>query len=209
MSGSHDVVRKLSVLLLAIAVAGCGAGPAGEQGAPAAGTETETETENLQPPFTAEQIRDEWTPGLTIVFHFLFPDREERHRWTVVEADAEAVLIQYLPLDEQGQPAGPPEHAPSRWTELRDHALFPAVDARRERVSRETALGTFDGWLYTVHDPRAETMSRYFFADELPGAPLWMETRSGEQLLLSLSQIARQRLPGPPEADPETAPEQG
>ena len=202
MSGRHDGVWKLAAPLLVITIVGCGAGPAGEQAAPAPAAETET----LEPPFTAEQIRDEWTPGLTIVFHFLFPDRQEWHRWTVVEADADGAVIQYLPLDDQGQPAGPPEQSPSRWTELRDHALFPAADARRERVSRETPLGTFEGWLYTVHDPQAETMSRYFFADELPGAPVWMETLSGESVILTLYQVARQHLPAPSAAGPETAP---
>ena len=186
-----------------VAVLGCGGEQAGEPVPPAPAAET------LEPPFTAEQIRDEWQPGLTIVFHFLFPDRQEWQRWTVVEADAETAVIQYLRLDGQGQPAGPPEHAPSRWVELRDHALFPAADARRERVSRETALGTFEGWLYTVNDPRAETTSSFFFADELPGAPLWMETRSGEQATLTLNQIARQRLPAPQPAGPETAPAPG
>ena len=180
-------------------------GCAGEPAPP----EPATETRTLEPPFTAEQIRDEWQPGLTIVFHFLFPDRQEWQRWTVVEADAETAVIQYLPLDAQGQPAGPPEHAPSRWVELRDHALFPAADARRERVSRETALGTFEGWLYTVDDSGAETTSSFFFADELPGAPLWMETRSGERPMLTLNQIARQRLPEPPAAGPETTPAPG
>lgn len=190
--------RRSAAALLLAALAGCGGEPVEE--APPLAAET------LEPPFTAEQIRDEWTPGLTLVLHFLFEQRQEWQRWTVVEADADGAVIQYQPLDEQGRPAGPPERAPSLWRELRDHALFPAAEARRERTRRETALGTFDGWLYTVEDPRVETLTVYFFADELPGAPLWMEARSGERRLLTLNQIARQRLPAPPAGGPETAP---
>ena len=204
MIDSYSVVRRWALLAAMVSVVGCAAEPPGEEAPPAPTKEAAAET--LEPPFTAEQIRDEWTPGLTIVFSFVFPDRGEFQRWTVVEADDERAVIQYLPLDDRGQPIGPPEHSPSRWTELRDHALFPAADATRERVSRETVLGTFEGWLYEVRDPEKQTLSRFFFADELPGAPIWMETRSGENAMLTLNQVARQRLPAPPAAGPETAP---
>lgn len=192
-------VRRWAALAALLPIIACAPEPAAEEPPPAA-------AETLPAPFTAEQIRGEWTPGLTIVFHFNFPDRQEWQRWTVVEADADTAVIEYLPLDARGQPVATPQRAPSRWTELRDHALFPAAEARRERVDRETVLGRFEGWLYTVRDPRAETMSRYFFADELPGAPLWMETRQAQEVLLTLNQIARQRLAGPPAGDPGTAP---
>jgi hypothetical protein len=43
----------------------------------------------------------------------------------------------------------------------------------------------------------------------LPGAPVWMQTRSGEEVILTVNQVARQHLAGPPAVDPETAPEQG
>ncbi len=204
MTKSYSVVRRWAVLAAVVAAIGCAAERAVEEAPPV----PVAETDNLAPPFTAEQIRAEWTPGLTIVFSFVFPDRQEWQRWTVVEADDERALIQYLPLDDQGQPTGPPDHSPSRWTELRDHALFPAAGAQRERVSRETILGPLEGWLYEVQDSEAGTMSRFFFADELPGAPIWMETRSGEDVLLTLNQVARQRLPVPPAAGPETAPGQ-
>ena len=102
-----------------------------------------------------------------------------------------------------------PQRAPSAWTDLRNHALFAAAEARRERTSRETAFGLLEGWLYEVHDPQAETMTRFFFADDLPGAPVWMETTSGESVMLTVNQIARQNLAGPPADDPETAPAPG
>ena len=207
----HSADRLLIVILLLMPLLGCAAEPAVEEEAPpTAAAESEAlAADSLTPPFTADQIRDEWAPGLTIVFHFNFPDRQEWQRWTVVEADSEGAVIEYLPLDSQGKPTGEPQRAPSGWGELRDHALFPAADARRERVSRKTALGELEGWLYRVRDPLTEVASEFFFADELPGAPVWMESRSGETAMLTLNQIARQRLGGAPAAGPETAPAPG
>jgi hypothetical protein len=191
-----------------IAVVGCGAEPV-EQAPPAPEPEPAAAAESLEVPFTAEQIRDEWRPGLTLVLHFNYPDRQEWQRWTVLAADADGAEIAYLPLDAQGQPAGMAERAPSSWVDLRDHALFPAAEARRERASRETAFGELEGWLYRVHDPQAESVTEFFFADDLPGAPVWMETRSGEQVILTVNQIARQQLAGEPADGPETAPAPG
>lgn len=194
-----------TVLTALIALVGCAGEPVAEEPpAPAA-----TAAETLEVPFTAEQIRDEWRPGLTLVLHFAYPDRQEWQRWTVLTADEEGAEIAYLPLDDQGQPLGSAERAPSRWTELRDHALFPAAESRRERARRETVLGELEGWLYRVHDPERETVTEFFFADELPGAPVWMQTRSGERVLLTVNQIARQQLAAPPPGGPETVPAPG
>jgi hypothetical protein len=201
----HFGKRGWTILLALLALAACGTEPASE----APGPDPAAVAETLAVPFTAEQIRDEWTPGLTIVFHFNFPDRQQWQRWTVVAADADGAMIEYQDLDAQGQPVAPPQRAPSRWDELRDHALFPAAEARRERVSHETVLGQLEGWLYEVDDPQTETVKKLFFADELPGAPVWMETRRGEEIQLTLNQIARQHLAGPPAGDPRTAPEPG
>ncbi len=205
MTSRHPGNRRWAVLLALIPLVGCAAEPPSEEPpAPVA-----VETESLELPFTAEQIRDEWTPGFTLVLHFSFPDREEWQRWTVVGADADGAEIEYQALDAEGQPTAPPERARSRWGDLRDHARFPAAESRRERASRETVLGELAGWLYKVHDPQAETMTEFFFADELPGAPVWMATTSGEQIMLTINQIARQHLAGPPAGGPETVPGQG
>ncbi len=201
----QSAIRPWPLFLVLLPLVGCAAEPVAEEPP----VLEAGEAESLPVPFTAEQIRDEWTPGLTLVLHFNFPDRQEWQRWTVVGADSEGAQIEYQALDAQGQPAAPPQRAPSSWGDLRDHALFPAAEARRERGSRQTVLGELEGWLYTVHDPQAETMTEFFFADELPGAPVWFESRSGEQIILTVQQIARQHLAGSPADGPETAPAPG
>lgn len=204
---SRRTIGRLSALALALAaVLGCAAEPPGHEQAasppPAAG-------DYLPVPFTSEQIREEWRPGLTLVLHFNYPDRQEWQRWTVVAADDDKAEIEYLPLDAQGKPAGPPQRAPSTFTDLRDHALFPAAESSRGRATRETAFGELEGWLYTVHDPQAETTTEYFFADALPGAPVWFESTSAGRVSLTVNQIARQDLAELPAGDPETAPAPG
>ncbi len=202
--------RAISAPLVAalLAALGCAADPV-EQAPPAPDSPPAAAAESLEVPFTAEQIREEWRPGLTLVLHFAYPDRQEWQRWTVLAADEDGAEIAYLPLDAQGQPVGLAERARSSWADLRDHALFSAAEARRERASRETAFGELEGWLYRVHDPQAESMTDFFFADELAGAPVWMETRSGERVILTVNQIARQQLAGEPAGGPGTAPAPG
>ena len=56
---------------------------------------------------------------------------------------------------------------------------------------------------------RTDQKTEYFFADELPGAPVWFESRQGERVLLRVNQIARRHLAGPPADDPGTVPGQG
>jgi len=72
-------------------------------------------------------------------------------------------------------------------------ALFPADRTRREKVTRDTPLGELEGWLYTVENADAGTVSEFFFAEKLPGAPVHMRvTRDGE-VLTEMTQIERHR----------------
>jgi hypothetical protein len=77
------------------------------------------------------------------------------------------------------------------WTELRDHASFPVDRATRHEATRDTALGTFEGWVYEVDDPDAGTHSELFFATALPGAPLEVRMTRGDEVLLDMRQTAR------------------
>jgi len=147
----------------------------------------------LPHPFTAEQIRDEWVEGLTLVMRRETPAGVTRERWTVVAADERAATIEYTPLDERGQPAGAAETRVSSWDELRDHASFAAETTRRSEVRRETALGTFDGWLYVVSGPIEGTLSEYFFARDLPGAPLEVKVTKAGQTTMEMKQILRSK----------------
>ena len=162
------------------------------------GTDTPPETNRVRPdhaptPFTAEEIRDEWVPGFRIMMRHTFPEKTMIERWTVVAADDQGVEIENAAIDDGGSVLGEPTVVRSTWVELRDHASFPAKHSTREWVSRSTALGDFEGWLYRVADPEAATIQEFFFAPELPGAPVQMLILEGESTVFELEQTARLR----------------
>ena len=142
-------------------------------------------------PYRAEQIRDTMTLGFEAETLMVDPSTRARQRWTVVAWDPEGVVIEYTPLDETGVPAGESVRSRSGWVELRDHASFPLVTSVRNRDTRSTDLGERTGWSYVVEDPKAGTVTTFFFADDFPGAPLWMQTRRGDEILMTMTQIRR------------------
>ena len=116
---------------------------------------------------------------------------------TVLAADDEGAEIEYATIADDGSVDGEPSVSRSSWIELRDHASFPASHSTREWVSRSTALGDFEGWLYRVAEPDAATVREFFFVPSLPGAPVKMRILEGESTITELEQTARLR----PETD--------
>ncbi len=147
----------------------------------------------LMRPFTAEEIRDEWVPGLRLLMRRSSPEEIWVERWTVLAADDEGADIESATIADDGTVVGEPSVVRSTWVELRDHASFPAAHSSREWVSRSTMLGEFEGWLYRVAEPDAVTVQEFFFASSLPGAPIQMRILEGEIAVLELEQTARLR----------------
>lgn len=147
----------------------------------------------LRRPFTAEQIRDEWIPGFTVKIRRSSPEGETVERWTVVAADADGVDIEYVPLDADGNAAGESHARRSGWIELRDHASFQADRSTREATTRTTPLGELRGWLYTVRDEQVGTVTEFFFAESLPGAPVEMRVLKDGEPIMDLLQLERHR----------------
>lgn len=201
------IKRPMPVLLVLVLVGGMGcsqepvskAGP-GEPDGGAATTESSlygSEDSTLLPtPFTADEIRDEWIEGMQLVIERRSPSEERLERWTVLSADEDGAVIEYAEIDAFGIVSGEPTVRRTSWQELRDHASFPADRASREWVVRRTALGDLDGWLYTVRDDDAGTITQFFFASDLPGAPVAMEMLEDGTTLLALEQLERYRPAG-------------
>jgi hypothetical protein len=180
----------LLLLIALLLLTGCGGGP--EQIASMDQPDPD-DPSILRRPFTAEQIRDEWIKGFSIDMARRTPEGMHVERWTVVAADAEGVEIRYAALDAEGKPAAEGIVERSTWVELRDHASFPADSSTVETVTRDTALGPLEGWHYTVRDEAAGTVTDFFFASSLPGAPVQMQTRLNGQVVLEIAQVARHR----------------
>ncbi len=178
-------------LLLMLWAIGCGGGTASQQAPSPAVEPAAGEPKILVQPFTADEIRDEWTPGLQLTIRRSFPGDTRIERWTVLAADDDGAEIEYATIADDGAVIGEPSVARSGWVELRDHASFPAAHSTREWTRRSTALGEHEGWLYRVADPEAATVQEFFFVPTLPGAPVQMRILEGETAVFELEQIAR------------------
>jgi hypothetical protein len=152
------------------------------------------EEPTLPTPFSADEIRAGWTEGLQLTILQTSPQGSEKQRWTVVEWSEEGCAIEYAVLDADGAISGEPMVQQATWNELRDHALFPSDRATRIETTRETPMGAFGGWLYETTDPVSGGVSRYFFAHDLAGAPLWVENAVNGEVVATMEQIARSDL---------------
>lgn len=151
----------------------------------------------LPPPFSSEQIREAWTAGLRLIVERREGDAQPViERWTVLESGADQATIEFATIDAAGGLVGEAAVAVSSWDELRDHARFAPGSAVRERVTRESELGSLHGWLYTVQE-EAGVVSEYFFAEEFPGAPVAMVSRRRDQTIAALRQIRREHIDQP------------
>lgn len=179
----------------AMCVLACGAGSEPQAAVETEGVPKEADALPvlLDRPFTAEQIRDEWTVGFELRVRRWTPAAEVFEVWTVVAADPDGVEIESRVMDEAGEALGDPSSQRSTWVELRDHASFPVDRAIREKISRETPLGELDGWLYTVGEPGGEVATEFFFAETMPGAPVFVHVLKGGDVVEIFEQLERTR----------------
>jgi hypothetical protein len=189
--------RTMGVVGIVACISGLGCGvPSGpetaESTAPAEET-AEAAPVILERPFTAEEIRDEWTVGFELRARRWTPDSESFERWRVVYADDAVVDIESTEITTSGDQVGEPAIGRSTWIELRDHASFPAERASRSRRTLATMLGKHEGWLYTVTDPDNGAVSEFFFADACPGAPVMYRTMVDGEELFRFEQVERSR----------------
>jgi len=182
------------IAFLVVSLLGCGNGDRPAEPQQAAVDLDPEDPSILVRPFTAEEIRDEWVPGLRLLIRRGAPEEPKIERWTVVSADDEGAEIEYATIGEDGSVVGEARVSRSGWTELRDHAAFPAAYSSREWVRRSTPLGDFEGWLYRVADPSTTVVQEFFFVPSLPGAPVQMRIYEDRELVFVLEQIERLHL---------------
>ena len=133
-------------------------------------------------PYTADQIRAANPVGTVLVYRI-----QQTGTPTVVRTmefvrdDPNGARITSLTVTEGGAPMDTPTDADALWTELRDHAVFPAARTVRSRRSCTVPGGSFECMLYTVtaEEEGIPTLSRYWFALRRPGPPVLLETEKG------------------------------
>jgi hypothetical protein len=132
----------------------------------------------LPTPYTAEQIREAWQPGFSVEMRTTEAGAESRGRMTVLTATPESCVIRSESFAASGEASEPPDEFNAKWSELRDHALFEAAKAKRERAECRSQLGLMPGWRYIVPQANGDTLTMCF-ADATPGPPVEYETLRG------------------------------
>lgn len=134
-------------------------------------------------PFRAEEIRAATLPGRTYVVEMREGDAEpQREVWTFEESTDEGFVLVVRDLDdvELRRSEGP-------WTELESHAHFPAELTTIGNTELSSELGTRACRLYEVRDPDdANVVRRFWFATDLPGAPIRMVVENGGEMVMEM-----------------------
>ena len=161
---------------------------------PSTGDEEVSEATIAAVPFSAAEIHAATPPGRTYVVEMREGDEEPRREtWTFEQStDAGFLLVVRDPEGtELRRSEGP-------WSELESHAHFPAELTTIAAAALRSELGNLTCRIYTVRDPDdANVVRRFWFADDLPGAPIRMVVESGEQVVMEM-RIVEHRL-GPEE----------
>lgn len=163
---SRATVALAIGLVLPFAAGACGGGEQPSPQAPSSAGGGKSGTAVPGPrhpsPYTAEQIRGATRAGRTYRYRVETKDKPATERvMTFAAVDAAGAD---LVTDGEGKKR-------VTWEELRQHAEFPEalVRTREERVT--VPAGTFDCLVYVVLGEDGEATT-YFFAKDLPGAPV-------------------------------------
>lgn len=166
--------------------------PAAALGAsPSAGPPAPTDDGTAPRPFTAEQIRDNHPDGTVVRLRMEnATDPPVVMEWTftggtVTEATIGSKLFAADGTLLQDEGAGT-----SRWTELREHAAFPAAATTRTEEVVTVPAGRFECWRY--HVVKDGQTRDYWFAKTEPGPPVQMEVHGPDgQLVQRMSLLSR------------------
>ena len=184
----------MAILLWLLACGDPSAPPSGPPADPAPPAEepvvTRESEEALAPiPFTAQQIHDAMPVGREIRWSLAAEGNTSTSVWRVRGQSDTALTL------ESGVPGGPFETATTPWTELRQHAAFPAADTvRSENIRVETALGILTTTRYVVSRTNAASeaeLHSFWFAADYPGPPVRHTVVRGGAVIFEMEQVER------------------
>jgi hypothetical protein len=142
--------------------------------------------EMTKPPFSAKQIRDFTKAGRKYVFRV--EEQGQPATFNVIEfvaVTAEGATMRQVTLDAEKKPVG--EQEPDEqvtWEDLELHASFPKAQTTMTEAEVTVPAGKFKCVVYTVREP--EVTTTYTFAKDLPGAPIKVEAREGNKVMVSM-----------------------
>ncbi len=184
---------RTTLLLLAL---GCGPKAPSTTAPTATPSPTvETASANLPTPYTAEQIRAAMPVGSVLRFRVdAMGEASKELRWKVISSDATGCTMhQEAHHADSGELIDDLGDVAFVWTELRDHAAFPAASATVSSGEVDVPLGHFKVNSYTVRQENGSTVT-YHFAPDLPGPPVLMVVIAGEVEVARMSALERSPL---------------
>jgi hypothetical protein len=135
-------------------------------------------------PYTAEQIRDATHLGRTYEFKREVAGRPPATRtMTFVRVSLLDADVKSTTRDEAGKDLEPAETSTSTWEEFRKHAEFPKAVVTITEETVTVPAGKFDCVVYSVAGEG--TVTRFFFAKSMPGAPVLFYTEKGATRLMT------------------------
>ncbi len=185
--------------LVAVLAVGCGSSSAGppaehaEEPAVTSAAATEPADGHAPTPYTAEQIRDATHQGRRYLFRVTLGTESPLTReMRFVRVDAQGATIASSMRDADGREVAPAEESTVTWEELRQHALFPARATTITDESIDVAAGHFETRHYTVRDDEEGTTSHFWFANDLPGAPVKLVTEHEGTPLMTMELVTHE-----------------
>lgn len=137
-------------------------------------------------PFTAAEIRAGCRPGREIRIVVEGPGDSRFVRVIrFIEGDAEGALQESQRFTMAGEPIDQAIRERTKWSDFQSHASFPAEATTIQEDRVETPAGTFDCLRYDVH--RGDGLETFWFAVELPGMPVKVETREEGKVTFAMT----------------------
>lgn len=161
-----------SLSLLMALFAACGS----SGGASAVVEKVHGEPEYAQAAFSAAQIHAATKPGRTYVWRVVSPGAPETLSvMTFGAVDDEGADLTRETREPGGEVIDGPKSARATWEELEGHGRFPLDALTVTATTVSVPAGTWPARLYEVRRADDDIL-RLWFADELPGAPVRIET---------------------------------
>jgi len=143
---------------------------------------------HVDPPFPAAQIRDATRPGRRYTWRVEVGGETTVRAVTFAAADPEGAVLHSVQVALDGTVLQPNTEARATWAELESHAHFPAGHTTASGAWVDVPAGAFDALVYTVDDGSGGTRT-YWFARDLPGAPVRVEASGGEGVQMRMELI--------------------
>jgi peptide deformylase len=146
-------------------------------------------TEHPDSPFSAEQIRDATLPGRRYTWRVQADSQTTAIRALEFEAvDPEGAVLHSVEVDLDGEISQANTERVTTWSELESHAHFPVEHTAVSEAWVDVPAGAFDALVYTVSD-EAGGATTFWFARDLPGAPVRVETAGVEEAVTSMELV--------------------